>query len=99
MLLSLVNDVLDFTKIESGKLEIKEADFLMSDLLYDVVSLIKERAEEKALSLVTEINGEVPNSLISDEFRIRQILPVILKQSLHPEKHMYWSAALTVIIQ
>ena len=74
MLLMLVNDVLDFTKIESGKLEIKEADFLMSDLLYDVVSLIKERAEEKALSLVTEINGEVPNSLISDEFRIRQIL-------------------------
>ncbi len=74
MLLMLVNDVLDFSKIEAGKLEITQADFLMSDLLYDVVSLVKERAEEKSLTLRTEITGELPNALVSDEFRIRQIL-------------------------
>ena len=74
MLLMLVNDVLDFTKIESGKLEVKEEDFLMSDLLYDVVSLIKERTDEKNLALETKIADNVPNELISDEFRIRQIL-------------------------
>lgn len=74
MLLMLVNDVLDFTKIESGKLEVKEEDFLMSDLLYDVVSLIKERTDEKNLTLETKIADNVPNGLVSDEFRIRQIL-------------------------
>ena len=74
MLLMLVNDVLDFSKIEAGKLEINEARFLMSDMLFDVLSLVKERADEKALELGTELNGEIPNELISDEFRIRQIL-------------------------
>ncbi len=82
MLLMLVNDVLDFTKIESGKIEIKEADFLMDDMLYDVISLIKERAEEKNLMLRTEITTEVPNELISDEFRIRQILVNLLNNAV-----------------
>ncbi|SEQ95677.1 Signal transduction histidine kinase [Lachnospiraceae bacterium NE2001] len=74
MLLMLVNDVLDFTKIESGKLEIKESEFHMSDMLYDVISLIRERAEEKSLELTTEVTDEVPDEVVSDEFRIRQIL-------------------------
>ena len=82
MLLMLVNDVLDFTKIESGKLEIKEAEFLMSDMLYDVISLIKERAEEKDLMLVSEITDEVPDELISDEFRIRQILVNLMNNAV-----------------
>ena len=82
MLLMLVNDVLDFTKIESGKMEIKEEEFRMDDLLYDVISLIKIRAEEKALTLNTEITGEVPNELISDEFRIRQVLVNILNNAV-----------------
>ncbi|MCR5213512.1 MAG: response regulator [Eubacterium sp.] len=74
MLLMLVNDVLDFTKIEAGKLEINNTDFLMSDMLYDVISLIKERAEEKDLRLDTIIGEDVPDQIFSDEFRIRQIL-------------------------
>ena len=82
MLLMLVNDVLDFTKIESGKMEIKEADFLMSEMLYDVISLIKERAEEKKLSLNVEIIDKVPEELISDEFRIRQILVNLLNNAV-----------------
>ncbi|MCR4717472.1 MAG: response regulator [Lachnospiraceae bacterium] len=82
MLLMLVNDVLDFTKIESGKLEIKEADFLMSDMLYDVISLISERAEEKSLELKTEIVDEIPNELISDEFRLRQVLVNLMNNAV-----------------
>ena len=70
----LVNDVLDFSKIEAGKLEINESRFLMSDMLFDVLSLIKERADEKSLELRTELTDDIPNELISDEFRIRQIL-------------------------
>lgn len=82
MLLMLVNDVLDFTRIESGKIEITKADFLMSEMLYDVLSLINERAEEKNLELKTEIAGEVPNELCSDEFRIRQILINLLNNAV-----------------
>ena len=82
MLLMLVNDVLDFSKIEAGKLEINEARFLMSDMLFDVLSLVKERADEKALELGTELKGEIPNELISDEFRIRQILVNILNNAV-----------------
>ena len=82
MLLMLVNDVLDFSKIEAGKLEIKENDFLMSDMLYDVISLVQERAEEKSLELSAEITDEVPNALCSDEFRIRQILVNIMNNAV-----------------
>lgn len=82
MLLMLVNDVLDFTKIEAGKMEINEAEFLMSDMLYDVISLIKERAEEKSLGLKVDIIDELPNHLISDEFRIRQILVNLMNNAV-----------------
>ena len=82
MLLMLVNDVLDFSKIEAGKLEITEARFLMSDMLYDVISMVQERASEKPLELTTEIRDEIPNELISDEFRIRQILVNLLNNAV-----------------
>ncbi len=82
MLLMLVNDVLDFSKIEAGKLEIIETRFLMSDLLYDVISLVQERADEKQLELRTELMDEIPNELISDEFRIRQVLINLLSNAV-----------------
>ncbi len=74
MLLMLINDVLDFSKIEAGKLEIHDARFLMSEMLYDVISLVKERSDEKGLALEVKIENEIPNEIVSDEFRIRQIL-------------------------
>lgn len=82
MLLMLVNDVLDFSKIEAGKLEINESRFLMSDMLFDVISLVRERADEKKLELKTEIVNEIPNELISDEFRIRQILVNLINNAV-----------------
>ena len=82
MLLMLVNDVLDFSKIEAGKLEINETRFLLSEMLYDVVSLVRERAEEKLLKIKTEVTKEIPNELISDEFRIRQILVNLLNNAV-----------------
>ena len=82
MLLMLVNDVLDFTKIESGKLEIREAEFRMSDMLGDVLSLIQERAQEKSLILRTEVADGVPNVMLGDEFRIRQILVNLLNNAV-----------------
>ncbi len=82
MLLMLVNDVLDFSKIEAGKMEIVDAPFHMSELLYDVISLVGERASEKLLKLDYELTDEVPEGLTGDEFRIRQILINLLNNAV-----------------
>ena len=57
MLLTLVNDVLDFSKIESGKLEIANTDYSLSKVLRDILPIISERAQIKALDLTVEIKG------------------------------------------
>ena len=82
MLLMLVNDVLDFSKIEAGKLEIVENRFHLSEMLFDVVSLVKERADAKRLELKTEITDKIPEELVSDEFRIRQILVNLINNAV-----------------
>lgn len=82
MLLMLVNDVLDFSKIEAGKLEINETTFFMSQMMSDVISMVKERADEKGLNLKTMISDKIPNEIISDEFRIRQILVNLINNAI-----------------
>ena len=82
MLLMLVNDVLDFSKIEAGKMEIASSEFSMSLMLHDIMPMLKERADEKNLKLETKIVSEVPDGLISDEFRIRQILINIINNAI-----------------
>ncbi|MBR0515855.1 MAG: response regulator, partial [Eubacterium sp.] len=82
MLLMLVNDVLDFSKIEAGKLEISQSRYMMSELLRDVIALVKERADEKNLPLETVIGPNVPEGQFSDEFRIRQILVNLINNAV-----------------
>ena len=82
MLLMLVNDVLDFSKIEAGKLEISQSRYMMSELLRDVIALVKERADEKNLPLETVIGPDVPEGQFSDEFRIRQILVNLINNAV-----------------
>jgi CheY-like chemotaxis protein/HPt (histidine-containing phosphotransfer) domain-containing protein/anti-sigma regulatory factor (Ser/Thr protein kinase) len=82
MLLMLVNDVLDFSKIEAGKLEINETPFYMSQMMNDVISLVKERADEKGLKLKAMISDKIPNEIISDEFRIRQVLVNLINNAI-----------------
>ncbi len=82
MLLMLVNDVLDFSRIEAGKLEINEAGFLMSEMLRDVISLFSERVDEKGLVLTTKLEGDIPDAMVSDEFKIRQILINLINNAI-----------------
>ena len=82
MLLMLVNDVLDYSKIEAGKMEIHDAGFTMSQLLHDMMPMLQERAGEKSLVLRTTIANEVPDGMISDEFRIRQVLINLLNNAI-----------------
>ena len=81
-LLTIINDILDISKIESGKLEIVPARYHISSLLMDVISIIKTRAENKAISFVVNIDNTIPSELIGDEQRIKQILINILNNAV-----------------
>ncbi|MGE3973565.1 MAG: response regulator [Bdellovibrionales bacterium] len=73
-LLQLVNEVLDLSKVESSQLQVEKIEFSLSKLLDDVTSLLQVKANEKGLHLMIEGDSTLPNSIISDPFRIRQIL-------------------------
>lgn len=73
-LLSVVNDVLDFAKIEAGQLDIEEIPFKMSDVLDSVTSIAATRAEEKGLAFEVLSNGTEDMQFLGDPFHIGQIL-------------------------
>ncbi|PWJ61588.1 MULTISPECIES: hybrid sensor histidine kinase/response regulator [unclassified Fibrobacter] len=72
-LLSIVNDVLDISKIESGKMEILPVPYEMFSVLNDCYNMVHDRANEKALDLELRVNPNLPSGLLGDEIRIRQI--------------------------
>ena len=74
MLLSLINDVLDYSRIEAGKLEIVEEDYRLSELILDMSAIAKESAEQKGLECKITIGEKIPDGMKSDEVRIKQIL-------------------------
>ncbi|MCR4417347.1 MAG: response regulator [Ignavibacteria bacterium] len=73
-LLELLNDILDLNKIEAGKLELNPVPVLISDLLNEVKNLFKERFESKNLSLEILIDKSVPDAILIDPLRLKQIL-------------------------
>ena len=81
-LLSIINDLLDFSKIEAGKLEIISTRYLLSSLVNDVVTIIKIRLMDKPIRFYTNIAGDIPDSLIGDEMRVRQILINLLANAV-----------------
>lgn len=73
-LLAILNDILDLSKIEAGKLEVNPADFSPHNLLANVCHPQEVRALERGLELVSEIQPDVPEWVRADDIRIRQIL-------------------------
>ena len=73
-LLSLINDILDYSKIEAGKLQIDAIDFNLGDGLGDTMKTLSLRAHQKGLELAFEIGPEVPDALVGDPGRLRQII-------------------------
>lgn len=73
-LLMVLNDILDYSKIEAGKMELERRRFSIRQVIQDVISLFALAAEKKALTLSTSIEGDVPELLLGDPFRLRQIL-------------------------
>jgi len=73
-LLTIVNDILDISKIESGKMEIIPSEYSLSSLINDVISIIKTKLVDSKLRFVAYADCNLPDLLIGDETRIRQIM-------------------------
>lgn len=73
-LLTLINDILDITKIEAGKMQIESIKTDPCDILSSVTSLIRPTVEERGISLVAQFDSKLPKLILSDPLRIRQIL-------------------------
>ncbi|MCR5595958.1 MAG: response regulator [Lachnospiraceae bacterium] len=81
-LLSLINDILDSSKIESGKMEIVPVEYELSVLIRDLFNMISQRARDKALKLVVEVCEDLPKGLYGDDVRIRQVVTNILTNAV-----------------
>ena len=81
-LLSLVNDILDISKIESGKMEILPVTYSVFNVLNDCYNMVAIRAKDKNLELVMDISPEIPAALFGDEVRIRQIINNLLSNAV-----------------
>jgi signal transduction histidine kinase/DNA-binding response OmpR family regulator len=73
-LLTILNDILDFSKIEAGKLELETIPFPLRRTLEEAVELLAERAEHKGLELILYVHESVPDLLLGDPGRLRQVL-------------------------
>jgi len=73
-LLAILNDILDVSKIEAGRLDIHRAPFSLRGAVDDVLQLVRHRAQDKRLELMTNISAATPDALVGDVVRIRQIL-------------------------
>jgi len=73
-LLGIINDLLDFSKIEAGKLELSFGEFWLRATLGDTLRALAVRAHQKGLELVSNVQSDVPDALIGDAGRLRQVL-------------------------
>jgi|GEM_PF-2528501 len=81
-LLSILNDILDYSKVEEGHLELETAPFRLSDVLENVTNLFIVRADEKGLSLMVEIAPRVTKQLVGDSLRLGQVLINLMSNAI-----------------
>jgi PAS domain S-box-containing protein len=81
-LLTIINDVLNFSKIEAGKLELESIDFKLRSCIEPTLKALALRAHQKGLELTCNIEADVPDALVGDPGRLRQILVNLLGNSL-----------------
>jgi signal transduction histidine kinase/DNA-binding response OmpR family regulator len=86
-LLLIINDVLDFSKIEAGKMELELIPFDLRESLGETMQALSFRAHEKGLELVYEIKPDVPEALLGDPGRIRQILVNLVGNAIKFTEH------------
>jgi PAS domain S-box-containing protein len=73
-LLNIINDILDFSKIEARKMDIEKVPFKLHSLIHNVTHVLELKIEEKGLELIIDIDQEIPESVVGDPTKLRQIL-------------------------
>ena len=73
-LLSIVNDILDFSKIEAGKLTFQSLDFNLREVIYNLATGFEIKAREKGVQFISEIDEQIPDIVIGDQYRLNQII-------------------------
>ena len=82
MLLSLINDVLDLSKIQSGRMELSQEQYETSRMFSEIVNLLWNRAKDKGLQFNINIGESIPSMLYGDEMRIKQIIINLLTNAI-----------------
>jgi len=82
LLMNIINDILDFSKIEAGRMMLEEIPFVLSDELELVGELFRPLAQEKGLSIEIDLRPDVPNKLIGDPFRLRQVISNLVSNAV-----------------
>lgn len=81
-LLALVNDILDFSKIEAGRLDLVEAPYKLTSILNNLSNMVLFKAQDKGLNFIIDVDETLPNELLGDEMRVKQILTNILNNAV-----------------
>ena len=81
-LMTVINDILDFSKIEAARLEIRSNEFSLRDLVEDLTVLLSERAHSKQLEIASHIHPGVPDEVLGDADRLRQVLANLLSNAI-----------------
>lgn len=82
VLISIVNDILDYSKLESGNMEIIPVNYSFSAMIKDVLNMMSVRVDDKEVDIRADIQDNLPDSLIGDEIRLRQILFNLLSNAI-----------------
>ena len=94
-LLHIIDDILDITKIESGKVEIKKKNFDLGQLVKEVVELMSINTQNKKINLSYSFSPFMPTTYLGDEFRIKQILMNLIGNSLK----FTFSGSITILVE
>ncbi len=81
-LLAVINDILDFSKIESGRMTLEFDDFDLRNCIEEVLDIFATKASEKQLDLMYQIHPEVPDQIVGDQMRLRQILMNLINNAI-----------------
>ncbi|MBQ7506995.1 MAG: response regulator [Lachnospiraceae bacterium] len=96
-LLTLVNDILDLSKIESGKMNLVEREYQTEELLRAVITMIRVRSNEKDLGFTVDIDPELPKRLYGDDGKIKQVLLNLLTNAVKYTEHGSFTLSLKVV--
>jgi signal transduction histidine kinase/CheY-like chemotaxis protein/ligand-binding sensor domain-containing protein len=86
-LLGVINDILDFSKIEAGRLDIETVDFRLDEVIGSVTSITAQKAQDKGLEFLADVENSVPQNLVGDPLRLGQVISNLINNAIKFTEH------------